>query len=87
MLDEAGLPEFLPNCRVDDAMGRPVWTDLGCPRFRTCLEYEGLHHLSPEQQALDSCRDQRVGEAGWRQVKINRIDMERGPEWLEGEEG
>lgn len=82
MLDDAGLPEFSPNCRVDDAMGRPVWTDLGCARFRTCLEYEGLHHLLPEQQALDSYRDQRVFEAGWRQVKINRIDMNRGPEWV-----
>ena len=82
MLDDAGLPEFVPDCRVDDALGRPVWTDLGCPRFRTCLEYEGLHHLTPEQQALDAYRDQRVSEAGWRQVKINRIDMERGSEWV-----
>ncbi|MDQ0730848.1 very-short-patch-repair endonuclease [Arthrobacter sp. B1I2] len=82
MLDGAGLPEFKPNCRVDDVFGRPVWTDLGSRRFRTCVEYEGLHHLSPEQQALDSYRDQRVVEAGWRQVKINRIDMERGPEWV-----
>ena len=82
MLDDAGLPEFVPNCRVDDAMGKPVWTDLGCVRFRTCLEYEGLHHLTPEQQALDAYRDQRIGDAGWRQVKINRIDIERGPEWV-----
>ncbi|WP_235423689.1 hypothetical protein [Pseudarthrobacter chlorophenolicus] len=82
MLDDAGLPEFVPNCRVHDSVGKPVWTDLGCTRFRVCLEYEGLHHLQPEQQALDSYRDQRVGEAGWRQVKINRIDIERGPEWV-----
>ncbi|WP_411374330.1 endonuclease domain-containing protein [Arthrobacter sp. MPF02] len=82
MLDDAGLPEFVPDCRVDDALGKPVWTDLGCARFRTCVEYEGLHHLLPEQQALDSYRDQRVAEAGWRQVRINRIDMERGPEWV-----
>ena len=82
MLDDAGLPEFVPNCRVDDALGKPVWTDLGCARFQTCLEYEGLHHLRPEQQALDAYRDQRVGESGWRQVKITRIDMERGPDWV-----
>ncbi|WP_455835415.1 endonuclease domain-containing protein [Pseudarthrobacter siccitolerans] len=82
MLDDAGLPEFMPNCRVDDVLGRPVWTDLGCPRFRTCIEYDGAHHLTPEQQALDAYRDQRVAEAGWRQVKINRIDMQRGPEWV-----
>ncbi|MDV8150016.1 hypothetical protein [Arthrobacter sp. B10-11] len=82
MLDDAGLPEFTPNCRVDDVFRRPVWTDLGCERFRTCIEYDGLHHLSPEQQALDAYRDQRVAEVGWRQVKVNRIDMERGPEWV-----
>lgn len=82
MLDDAGLPEFEPNCRVDDVLGRPVWTDLGCPEFRLCLEYEDLHHLEPRQQALDAYRDQRVAEAGWRQVKINRVDMERGPEWV-----
>lgn len=82
MLDDAGLPEFSPNCRVDDALGKAVWTDLGCVRFRVCLEYDGAHHLTPEQQALDSYRDQRVLEAGWRQVKFNRIDMERGPEWV-----
>lgn len=82
MLDDAGLPEFVPNFPVDDALGRPVWTDLGCERFRTCIEYDGLHHLAPEQQALDAYRDQRVAEAGWRQVKINRIDMDHGADWV-----
>jgi len=43
---------------------------------------DGAHHLTPEQQALDAYRDQRVAEAGWRQVKINRVDMQRGPEWV-----
>ncbi|RAX44620.1 hypothetical protein DQ354_14740 [Arthrobacter sp. AQ5-06] len=82
MLDDAGLPEFLPNFPVDDILVRPVWTDLGCARFRTCLEYEGLHHLTPEQQALDAYRDQRVADSGWRQVKINRIDMAHGAGWV-----
>ena len=82
LLDDASLPEFTPNCRVDDLLNRPVWTDLGCPRFRTCLEYDGVHHLTPEQQALDSYRDQRVTDAGWRQVKINSIDMSHGPDWV-----
>lgn len=82
MLEDAGLPEFLPNFPVDDILGRPVWTDLGCARFRTCIEYDGLHHLSPEQQALDAYRDQRVADSGWRQVKINRIDMSRGAGWV-----
>lgn len=82
MLDDAGLPEFLPNFPVDDVLRRPVWTDLGCARFRTCIEYEGLHHLTPEQQALDAYRDQRVAHCGWRQVKINRIDMSHGAGWV-----
>ncbi|HKU29302.1 MAG TPA: hypothetical protein VJQ60_02340 [Arthrobacter sp.] len=82
LLDDAGLPEFTPNYPVLDILGRPVWTDLGCPGYRTCLEYEGPHHLSPEQQALDAYRDQRVAEAGWRQVKINKVDMQRGPVWV-----
>lgn len=82
LLADAGLPEFVPNCPVDDILGRPVWTDLGCVAFRTCVEYDGLHHLTPEQQAMDAYRDQRVTEAGWRQVKINRIDMEHGPRWV-----
>ncbi|MET3720654.1 MULTISPECIES: hypothetical protein [unclassified Arthrobacter] len=82
MLDDAGLPEFLPNFPVDDVLGRPVWTDLGNARFRTCIEYEGLHHLTPDQQALDAYRDQRVTDAGWRQVKINKIDMDHGSGWV-----
>jgi hypothetical protein len=82
LLDDAGLPEFTPNCRVDDVLNRPAWTDLGCPRFRTCIEYEGLHHLTPEQQALDAYRDQRVTDAGWRQVKVNSIDMSHGRDWV-----
>ena len=82
LLDDAGLPAFTPNCRVDDVLNRPVWTDLGCPRYRTCLEYDGVHHLTPEQQALDAYRDQRVTDAGWRQVKINSVDMNRGPDWV-----
>ncbi|WP_354512328.1 hypothetical protein [Paenarthrobacter sp. 4246] len=81
-LEDAGLPAFVPNCRVDDALGKPVWTDLGCPEYRICLEYEGPHHLLPEQQALDAYRDQRVSEAGWRQIKINKIDMRHGRKWV-----
>lgn len=82
LLEDAGLPAFTPNFRVDDATRRPVWTDLGCEEFQTCIEYDGAHHLTPEQQALDAYRDQRVAEAGWRQVRINKIDMKHGPAWV-----
>lgn len=78
--DDPELPEFLPNVAVCDAAGHPqVWTDLGCREFRTCLEYEGGHHLTPEQQARDHYRDLKTAELGWVQVKISKIDVARGP--------
>ncbi|MDQ0620367.1 hypothetical protein [Arthrobacter globiformis] len=46
------------------------------------MEYQGLHHPTPEQQALDACCDQRVTDAGWRQVKVNSVDMGHGRDWV-----
>ncbi|MBT2549580.1 hypothetical protein [Arthrobacter sp. ISL-65] len=63
-------------------LGSVLPTDLGCVRFRTCIEYEKFHHLTPAQQALDAYRDQRVTDAGWRQVKVNSIDMGHGRDWV-----
>ncbi|MCC3280213.1 hypothetical protein LJ754_13750 [Arthrobacter sp. zg-Y40] len=75
----ADLPEFLPNVALLDDYGRPqVWTDLGCREFRTCLEYDGAHHLTPDQQARDHYRDLRTAELGWHQVKISRTDLAQG---------
>ncbi|WP_336710909.1 hypothetical protein [Arthrobacter sp. USHLN218] len=79
MLQRAGLPEFHPNYPICDASGYPrIWTDLGCPEFRTCVEYEGTHHLSPEQQASDHDRDYTTSSLLWHQAKINKTDMKRG---------
>jgi hypothetical protein len=79
MLQRAGLPEFRPNYPICDASGYPkVWTDLGCLEFRTCVEYEGGHHLSPEQQSSDHDRDYTTLSLHWHQAKINKTDMKRG---------
>lgn len=79
LLHHAGMPEFVPNYPLMSAQGYPVvWTDLACERFRTCLEYDGGHHLSPEQQHSDHRRDLLTAEAGWHQVKISKEDMRRG---------
>lgn len=79
MLQRAGLPEFHPNYPICDTSGYPViWTDLGCPEFRTCVEYEGTHHLSAEQQASDHDRDFTTSSLLWHQAKINKTDMKRG---------
>ncbi|WP_283997522.1 hypothetical protein [Arthrobacter sp. zg-Y1143] len=78
------LPEFLPNVAICDVDGTPqVWVDLGCRKFRTCLEYEGAHHLTPEQQAKDHHRDLLTAELGWVQVKISRADLLQGAGWVQ----
>lgn len=83
LLHHAGLPEFVPNFPVMDRNGLPVvWTDLACARFRTCLEYDGGHHLTPEQQSSDHQRDLATAEAEWVQVKIAREDFRRGKEFV-----
>lgn len=83
-LQRAGLPEFRVNYPIADETGNPrIWTDLGCPGFRTCIEYDGLHHLTPEQQARDATRDQITAELGWKQIKVNKLDVATGPEWIE----
>ncbi|MCQ1947886.1 hypothetical protein [Arthrobacter sp. zg-Y1116] len=79
LLADPELPEFLPNVAICDAAGEPqVWADLGCQEFRTCLEYDGAHHLTPEQQARDHYRDLKTAELGWIQVKISKADFAQG---------
>ena len=76
MLMRGRLPEFIVNCRIESPrIHRAVWTDLGNREYRVCVEYEGLHHLTPEQQALDNERDALTALAGWRQIKINRLQL------------
>lgn len=78
MMIRERLPEFSVNCRIESTrIHRPVWTDLGNREYRVCVEYDGLHHLTPEQQALDNERDALTALAGWRQIKINRLQLRR----------
>jgi hypothetical protein len=82
ILEDAGLPEFTVNYPLRSADGSIVaWTDLGCEAFRVCIEYDGEHHLTPEQQAKDMTRDAKVAEIEWAQMKLNRLDLKEGG-WL-----
>lgn len=73
------MPEFVPNVAICDEHGKAqIWSDLGCHEFRTCLEYDGAHHLTPEQQARDHYRDLKTAELGWVQVKISKTDLALG---------
>lgn len=78
MLERAGLPRFIPNCPVTDPWGVTLWVDLGSPKFRVAIEYEGEHHLTDQQITHDSVRDRRTRASGWIQVKITKHDMARG---------
>lgn len=73
------LPEFICNFEIKDAAGNPkVAPDLSCPRYRTCAEYDGGHHLTPEQQAKDHDRNFLTTSLGWHQSVINKNDMGNG---------
>lgn len=79
ILEDAGLPEFVVNYPMRNALGSTVaWADLACEAYRVCIEYDGDHHLTPEQQAKDMARDAKVAEMGWAQVKLNRLDLQEG---------
>ncbi len=83
ILQRQGFPEFVPNTPIFDETGDPqIWTDLGCPAFRVCIEYEGAHHLSTAQQGRDHERDYTTAQLGWIQVKINKDDMGSGENWV-----
>ena len=73
------LPEFMCNYEIKDATGTPhVAPDLSCPRYRTCAEYDGGHHLSLEQQSKDHDRNFLTTSLGWHQSVINKNDMGNG---------
>lgn len=73
------LPDFAPNLEIHDAKGKArVAPDLACKEYKTCAEYDGLHHFSAEQQAKDHDRDFITQALGWHQVLINNDDMRGG---------
>ncbi|WP_245413148.1 endonuclease domain-containing protein [Arthrobacter celericrescens] len=77
----------LPPFRVDypvssDDYEFPRWVDLACPEFRTCVEYDGAHHLTPLRQVADKGRDSFMIDCGWNQVKIYARDLDLGAEWV-----
>ncbi|MHA7155282.1 endonuclease domain-containing protein [Arthrobacter sp. TMN-50] len=79
MAEDAGLPYFNVDWPVlDPTGGVTFWTDLACEEYRTCVEYDGAHHLTPGQQSADARRDAWASELGWAQVKLNKLDLRQG---------
>ena len=83
-VQRAGLPDVLPDYPVIDELGQPVFVDLAFEKYRIAVQYDGGHHLTPEQQRLDALGAQRLADAGWRQVIITKLDMRQGDAFVVG---
>lgn len=76
LIERSSMPEFVCNFEIKDSLGAgKVAPDLACPQYRTCAEYDGAHHFTPDQQAKDHDRDFITNSLGWHQALINKADM------------
>lgn len=79
MIGRSPLPRFEHNVEILDAAGvAKVAPDLACREYRTCAEYDGLHHFTAAQQVKDHDRDFITRSLGWHQVLVNAEDMRAG---------
>ncbi|WP_247647094.1 DUF559 domain-containing protein [Arthrobacter sp. E3] len=79
IIARSALPNFEHNVEIRDAAGRGmVGPDLGCEEYKTCIEYDGKHHFTSEQQMKDHDRDFVTKSLGWHQVLINNDDFRSG---------
>ncbi|MGY3567822.1 hypothetical protein [Sinomonas sp. RB5] len=77
-LVEAGLPEPTLNYVIRDPMGRAVaWPDQAFVALRFAIQYDGEHHRTAEQQALDNWRNRVVGDLAWDQLIVSGADVRR----------
>lgn len=72
----AGLPE--PELQVSPAPGAPFTADLAYPQWRIALQYDGGHHLTRAQQAIDARRDAWFQSHGWRVIRVTHEDLNNG---------
>lgn len=77
LLVAAGLPEPTTQCpvRLD---GRVVARlDLGWPDLQIGVEYDGKVHLGREQVRADLRRHNRIRQAGWLVLQVDRYQLRR----------
>jgi hypothetical protein len=63
LVQEAGLPEPLPNVKVP-AGGRNIEVDLYWPDLKLCAEVDGPGHARPRTRREDADRDRALQAAG-----------------------
>jgi len=74
LVTRAGFPEPTVNAPLRNRAGRFIaHGDLVWAEFGVVLEYEGRHHAEdPEQFAIDIRRLDRMAEAGYRVIRVDR---------------
>ncbi|ALE04306.1 hypothetical protein AL755_00945 (plasmid) [Arthrobacter sp. ERGS1:01] len=76
-LERAGIPELTLNYVVKDWNGTDAsWPDLALPEWKVAIEYDGRHHLTARQRAIDNARDALMARLGWRQLRITKAMLD-----------
>jgi hypothetical protein len=70
LVQEAGLPEPLPNAKVP-AGGRSIEVDLYWPDHNLCAEVDGPGHQRPRTRREDEERDRALHGAGLKVVRFS----------------
>lgn len=80
VLVSAGLPRPQVQCWVGDSPGtRRYRLDLGYPRRRVGVEYDGASHLDRDRLAYDRVRMNWLDEHGWTMRYFTATDVYRRP--------
>lgn len=74
-LIRAGLPEPELQVRLDPCNAFSPAADLGYRHARLIIQYDGAHHFTAEQQAVDQWRNAQFERDGWTVVLSNRVDL------------
>lgn len=75
----AGWPPPETQVRVETARGT-FWADLGWPRWRLLVEYDGLGKYAGDERARlleEKVRRDAIAEAGWHSVHVTKADSLR----------
>lgn len=75
VLLKAGITDFVANEWVRVPGGR-FRGDLVCARRKMIIEYQGEYHFDLAQRRKDMTRLERLREAGWYVMQVNRDDLD-----------
>lgn len=71
----AGLPAPQVNVRIFDGTSDLGQPDLSWPEWMVCIEHEGPHHRTPQQQEKDIERGERRRDHGWIELQTTARDL------------